>query len=86
MADRSRGFPSRVVLVQEVEISTAVPPEFVRVTVSIPGRDGTVSIVKDLSAGSIGSRDYEDLIAGIMKRIDQALCLAVGVQGVFPGL
>lgn len=72
----------RVLCVIELERDKAAPPLWIRTTVSLPGRDGTMTKVWDLPAGHMRHGDWEDCMAWVLKTLDGAVACAIGVQGV----
>lgn len=72
----------RVLGVFELEIDRNLPPAWVRLVTSVPGRDGTFARTYELVAGQLTQSGYEDLTATLLRDVLQSFTArGGGVQG-----
>lgn len=74
----------RVALVIEMDVDREARHQWVRLTTSIPGREGTFSRVWELPDGTFTDRQAEDVTAWIAKSIIDASQVLGGVQTTLP--
>lgn len=74
----------RVRLVLECETSLAAPIEWVRLTCSIPGREGTASRVWTTPQGRLDAQAWDDLQAAVLQWMSQLLETLGGAQEKLP--
>ena len=70
----------RSIIVLELELDRQFPPKWVRVTTSIPGREGQFARVWPLEDGTLAQRTYEDLTAAVQDQL--VLGITLGGHGV----
>lgn len=70
----------RVIGVLELEIDRLVPPQWVRVVTSIPGREGAFSRVWSLHNGRLEGPEYLDMVTWIDVTVLNAVEVVGGVQ------
>jgi hypothetical protein len=75
---------SRVLFVQEVELELADRPTWLRVTTSIPGREGTLNKVWSMPSGTLSDDEYRDLLNWMAQQTLMALQTVGGIQMTFP--
>lgn len=74
----------RVALVLEAEVDVHTPPEWVRIIVSQPGREGTTSKVWMLNRGQFEPSVWDDFEAYVFSLLSAFGLGVIGVQGVLP--
>jgi hypothetical protein len=73
----------RVVLVLELDVDKDTPPTWTRVSLSLPGRPGSATMVWPLEKGALTAGTFEDLGAWVLNKITQGLDTLGGVQNTF---
>lgn len=76
---------SKVMVVCELDRDVNDPPAWWRVTVSMPGREGTFTRTWTTVAGRLDQPGYEDLTAWFLSTFDSAIIASGGVQGSLLG-
>lgn len=71
---------ARVVACLELEIDIMVPPKWVRVVTSIPGREGAFSREWSLHHGRLDAPEYLDMVSWIDVTVLNAVEALGGVQ------
>lgn len=70
----------RVAIVMELERDVADPPAWWRVTLSIPGREGTLTRTWANADGRINQRDADDMFAWCVESLSNCIALSTGIQ------
>lgn len=70
----------RVALVLELEIPLDGPMNFVRLTSSIPGREGTMSRVWATVDNRYGAQTWNDIQSAVLSQLSTCLELCGGIQ------
>lgn len=72
---------SKLLFVFEVERDIAIPPKWLRVCISIPGREGTLSRVFTTDSDRVTTSDIQNLILWIDETVVNGLMSTEGIQG-----
>lgn len=70
----------RVALVLELEVPQSGPTEWIRLTSSLPGREGTFSRVWPVGDNPLSAGQWDDVQASVLSQLSTALQLLGGLQ------